>query len=112
MGFTSDRSSKVAFPQESLVATPIRTIDSNRSTTPFGGKATGRVGRTWGFYCFARYALAEVVIAKHKGPEVESLGPLCVCERAGYFAAGTANAAFAALAALFFSRLTLAQRFC
>jgi hypothetical protein len=66
-----------------------------------------------GVCCFTSYALAEVVAAKDKGPEVDSLGAfMCVCVEAGYSAAGTAKAALAALAALFFARLTLAQRFC
>jgi hypothetical protein len=66
-----------------------------------------------GVCCFASYALNKVVAAKHKGPEVDSLGAFMrVCVRAGYCAAGTTKAALAALAALFFSRLTLAQRFC
>jgi len=69
-------------------------------------------GRTWGVCCFAPYALAEVVAAKHKGPEVDSLWAfVCGCDT-GYSAAGTTEAALAALAALFFARLILAQRFC
>ena len=65
------------------------------------------------FAVFAPYALAEVVAIKHKSPEIDSLGAFMrVCVRAGYCAAGTTKAALAALAALFFSRLTLAQRFC
>jgi len=64
-----------------------------------------------GVCCFAPYALAEIVAAKDKGPEVDSLGAFIrVCT--DYFAAGTAKAALAALAALFFARLTLAQRLC
>jgi hypothetical protein len=38
-------------------------------------------GRTWDVCCFAPYALAEVVAAKHKGLEVDSLGAFMrVCE--------------------------------
>ena len=61
--------------------------------------------------CFALYALAEVLAAKDKGPEVDNLGAF-MRVYAGYSAAGAAKAALAALAALFFARLTLAQRFC
>jgi hypothetical protein len=49
---------------------------------------------------------------KTKTPRLIASGSLCVSLRAGYFVAGTARAAFAALAALFFARLTFAQRFC
>ena len=66
-----------------------------------------------GVCCLAPCALAKVVAAKHKGPEIDSLGAfMCVCVEAGYSAAGTAKAALAAFAALFFARLTLAQRLC
>jgi len=54
---------------------------------------------------------------RYSPPNIKALrsiasGPLCVYVSAGYFAAVTTKAALAALAALFFSRLTLAQRFC
>jgi hypothetical protein len=61
-----------------------------------------------GACCFTPYALAEVVAAKDKGPEVDNLGAFMRVWKAGYSAAGTAKAALAALAALFFARLTLA----
>jgi len=60
---------------------------------------------------FALYALAEVIAAKDNGPEVDNLGAF-MRVYAGYSAAGAAKAALAAFAALFFARLTLAQRFC
>ena len=49
---------------------------------------------------------------KHKAPEIDGLGAFMGAVRASYAAVGTTRAALAALAALFFSRLTLAQRFC
>ena len=49
---------------------------------------------------------------KQKTLRLIASGSLCVWVRAGYSAAGATRAALAALAALFFSRLTFAQRFC
>jgi tripartite-type tricarboxylate transporter receptor subunit TctC len=49
---------------------------------------------------------------KLKGPEIDGLGAVMGAVRVSYAAADTTRAALAALAALFFSRLTLAQRFC
>ena len=55
------------------------------SPTPFP-EATVFHGHICGICCFARNALAEVVPAKHKKPEVDSPGSLCVPVRAGYSA--------------------------
>jgi len=54
----------------------------------------------------------ESATEKQKTLRSIASGSLCVWVRAGYSAAGMASAALAALAAFFFPRLTLAQRFC
>ena len=105
-----DCSSKVALRKSFLVAAPILALGNNGRPTPFAGIPRLWPGSGHLMFCSIRFGRTNT---QHEGrPRGRSPQGPNACVRAAYFVAATTKAALAAFAALFFSRLTLAQRLC